>query len=188
VVSFTARPLYSRVKSHRYPLDRRLGGPQSQSGRLGEEKILDPSGTRNSDPSVVQSVASRYTDYPIPAHKTLQYIFKNLLGTLQRSWLRHCATNWKVAVSSPNKVDFFNLSNSSSRTMALWSTEALNRNEYQESSCGVKSGRRVRLTTLPLSVSLPSIGNVGASTSHNPMGLNGLLPVYLLNIVQCRYV
>jgi hypothetical protein len=27
-------------------LDRRLGGPQSQSGRLGEEKILDPTGTR----------------------------------------------------------------------------------------------------------------------------------------------
>jgi hypothetical protein len=27
-------------------LDRRLGGPQSLSGRLGEEKILDPTGTR----------------------------------------------------------------------------------------------------------------------------------------------
>jgi hypothetical protein len=27
-------------KSPRYPLDRRLGGPQSQSGRFGEEKIL----------------------------------------------------------------------------------------------------------------------------------------------------
>jgi hypothetical protein len=29
-----------------YPLDRRLGGPQSQSGRRGEEGILDPTGTR----------------------------------------------------------------------------------------------------------------------------------------------
>jgi hypothetical protein len=27
-------------KSPRYPLDRRLGGPQNQSGRRGEEKIL----------------------------------------------------------------------------------------------------------------------------------------------------
>jgi hypothetical protein len=42
VVSFTSRPLYPRGKSPRYPLLRRLGGPQSRSGRRGEEKILDP--------------------------------------------------------------------------------------------------------------------------------------------------
>jgi hypothetical protein len=29
VVSFTPQPLYSQGKSSRYPLDRRLGGPQS---------------------------------------------------------------------------------------------------------------------------------------------------------------
>jgi hypothetical protein len=45
-----------------------VGGPQSRSGRFGDEKILDPSGTRTPDPSVVQPVASRYTDYAIPAH------------------------------------------------------------------------------------------------------------------------
>jgi hypothetical protein len=45
VVNFTPWPLYSRVKSPRYPLDRRLGGPQSRSGRFGEEKILDSSGS-----------------------------------------------------------------------------------------------------------------------------------------------
>jgi hypothetical protein len=38
VVSITPRPLYSWGKSPRYSLDRRLGGPQSQSGRGGEEK------------------------------------------------------------------------------------------------------------------------------------------------------
>jgi hypothetical protein len=37
VVSFTTRPLYSQGKSSWYPLDRRLGGPQSRSGRGGEE-------------------------------------------------------------------------------------------------------------------------------------------------------
>jgi hypothetical protein len=38
VVSFTPRPLYPRGKSSLFPLDRRLGGPQSQSGCCGEEK------------------------------------------------------------------------------------------------------------------------------------------------------
>jgi hypothetical protein len=37
--------------------------------------------------------------------------------------------------------------------MALGSTQPLNRNEYQEDSWGVKRGPRVRLTTLPPSVS-----------------------------------
>jgi hypothetical protein len=49
------------------PLDRRLGGPQSRSGRHGEEKILTPTGTRNSEPSVLRFLASRYTDCAIPA-------------------------------------------------------------------------------------------------------------------------
>jgi hypothetical protein len=40
VVSFTPLPLYPRKKSPRYPLDRRLGGLQSRSGRCGEEKNL----------------------------------------------------------------------------------------------------------------------------------------------------
>jgi hypothetical protein len=41
VVLFTPRPLYLLGKSPRYLLDRRLGGPQSLSGRYGEMKILD---------------------------------------------------------------------------------------------------------------------------------------------------
>jgi hypothetical protein len=49
-------------KSSRYPLNRRLGGPQNQSGTSGEEEILDPTGTQIPDPYVIQSVASRYTD------------------------------------------------------------------------------------------------------------------------------
>jgi hypothetical protein len=42
VVRLTPRPLYLRGKSPRYPSDRRLGGPQSRSGRRGEMKILAP--------------------------------------------------------------------------------------------------------------------------------------------------
>jgi hypothetical protein len=45
VVSFTSLPLYPG-KSPWYPFYRRLGGPQSRSGRYGELKIFDPTGTR----------------------------------------------------------------------------------------------------------------------------------------------
>jgi hypothetical protein len=40
------QPIYSRGRIPQYPLDRRLGGPKSQSGRYGEVKILDLTGTR----------------------------------------------------------------------------------------------------------------------------------------------
>jgi hypothetical protein len=65
MVSFTRQPLYPRGKSTRYPLDRKLGGPQSQSERRGKEKILDR--YSNYDPLVVQAVTSFYTDYTIHA-------------------------------------------------------------------------------------------------------------------------
>ena len=42
----------------RYPLYRRLGGPQGQSGKV--RNISPPPGF---DPHIVQPVASRYTDY-----------------------------------------------------------------------------------------------------------------------------
>jgi hypothetical protein len=52
-----ARPLYPWDK-----LGRRLGGPQSRSGRYGEEKNLTPARNRT---SVVQPVIHRCTDRPI---------------------------------------------------------------------------------------------------------------------------
>jgi hypothetical protein len=47
----------------RYPLYRRLGGPQGQSRRV--RKISPPTGF---DPRTFQPVASRYTDWAILAH------------------------------------------------------------------------------------------------------------------------
>jgi hypothetical protein len=47
----------------RYPLSRRLGGPQGRSGRV--RKISPQPGF---DPRTVQPVASRYTDRAVPAH------------------------------------------------------------------------------------------------------------------------
>jgi hypothetical protein len=52
---------------------------------------------------------------------------------------------------------------------------ASNRNEYQESSWGAMGGLNIRLTNLTPSVSQLSRENVGASTSHNAMGLHSLL-------------
>jgi hypothetical protein len=63
VVSFTPRPLYPRSKSPRHPLDLRLGGPPSRSGRGGEEKI--PCSCRESNPSrLVRSLVTILTELP----------------------------------------------------------------------------------------------------------------------------
>jgi hypothetical protein len=48
----------------RYPLYRRLGGPQGQSGRV--QKISPPPGF---DPWTAQPIVSSETDWAIPAHK-----------------------------------------------------------------------------------------------------------------------
>jgi hypothetical protein len=75
----------------------------------------------------------------------------------------------------PMRWIFSNLPNPFGRTFGPEVDSASNRNKYQESSWGVKDGWRVRLTNLPPSLSRLSRQNVGASTSHNPMGLHGLL-------------
>ena len=54
----------------RYPLYRRLGGPQGRCGRV--LKILPPLGL---DPWTIQLVASCYTDYAIPAHLLDRYYY-----------------------------------------------------------------------------------------------------------------
>jgi hypothetical protein len=48
-----------------YPLDRRLGGPQSSSGRGGEEKNSQHSRESNPRTPIVQPVVQRYTDWAI---------------------------------------------------------------------------------------------------------------------------
>jgi hypothetical protein len=53
----------------RYPLHRRLVRPQGRSGR-----VLKISPSPGFDSRTVQLVASRYTDYAIPAHRLCLYL------------------------------------------------------------------------------------------------------------------
>jgi hypothetical protein len=57
--SFTPRPLYLQGKSAWYPLDRRLGEPQSRSGRGGEDRNSQP--LPGSETPIVQPIAQRFT-------------------------------------------------------------------------------------------------------------------------------
>jgi hypothetical protein len=59
VVSFTPQSLYPQGKSTWYPLDRRMGGPQSHSGRGGEEVNSQP--LPGLELPIIQPVAQRYT-------------------------------------------------------------------------------------------------------------------------------
>jgi hypothetical protein len=56
----------------------------------------------------------------------LQPVYDYWRGTRWRSWLRHCATNRKVAVSIPDGIyGIFHWHNPSGLTMALGSTQPL---------------------------------------------------------------
>jgi hypothetical protein len=64
-------PLYSR-----YPLDRRLVGPQSRLDDVKKRKML-PYWNYNSDLSVVHPVANRYTEYAIRAPSSILLKYGN---------------------------------------------------------------------------------------------------------------
>jgi hypothetical protein len=62
------------------------------------------------------------------------------LDTRWRIWLRHYATNRKVAGSIPDgAIGRFHWHNPSSDTLAAGDDSASNRNEYQEYFLGVKA-------------------------------------------------
>ena len=99
----TTRPdRFTPGKETRYPSYRRLGGHQGQSGWVW--KILPQPGF---DPRTVQPVASRYTDWAIPAHmecviallicKSCHTVCWNLRFhcTLQCSW-HWCHRPWII--------------------------------------------------------------------------------------------
>jgi hypothetical protein len=65
--------LYPRGKDPRHPLDRRLGGPRSRSGKV-EEKSFAYVEDRT---PVVQFVANYYTEWATPAPAINKYLHIN---------------------------------------------------------------------------------------------------------------
>jgi hypothetical protein len=73
VVSFTPLPFYPRGKRPRYPFKWRLGGCQKKERSKNSWFYRDS----NPDPSVVQPVASRYTNYATAAQTDHNKIWRN---------------------------------------------------------------------------------------------------------------
>jgi hypothetical protein len=75
-------------------------------------------------------------------------------------------------VRVPDEVDFFNLPNTSSRTVALGSTQPLT----EMSTRNLPGGKMqpARRADILAAICEPMSENVGASTSRNPKGLHGL--------------
>ena len=80
----------------RYPLYRRLGGPQGGSGQVG--KISPP--PPGFDPQTVQPVASRYTDWSYPSPKRVQGFGKLRLCVVLglAAWIRAMMASFIVDI------------------------------------------------------------------------------------------
>jgi hypothetical protein len=87
------------------------------------------------------------------------------------------ATILRAKGSIPYQViRFFNIINVSGRTMALGSTQLLTQillSTRNVPESGRKGGRCLRLASRPLKADF--LENVGVSTSHNRLGIHGLL-------------
>jgi hypothetical protein len=107
-------------------------------------------------------------------HMVLRHDRRSLL-TGSYMLVRIYATGRKVAGSNPDEVDFFNLSDPSSHTMA--STQPLTEMSTRNILGG--KGRPARkANNLTHLLWADCLENVGTSKSHNPMGLHGLLQGY----------
>jgi hypothetical protein len=93
-VSFKPRPLYPQGKSTWYPMDRKLSGPLSRSGRGGEEKNSQP--LSGLELLIIQPVAQRYTtELAIPA--AIRVMSKiNIRISIYDTKDRICVVRWTL--------------------------------------------------------------------------------------------
>jgi hypothetical protein len=134
VVSFTPRPLYLLWESLRYPLDRRLGWPQSWSGRRGEEKIIYPTGTRTPTPR-------SSSPYPVAMPTALSRL-------------------WKIYLNPQLDIQLLSASRSFYFGNAIWVSTWYMGNFWQpaaHSSAGPAGGTHATRVTLHTRVWIPSV-------------------------------
>jgi hypothetical protein len=94
------RPGTARQTAHRYPLDRRLGAPQSQFWTLWRrEKSL--AGSRYVLPRPVQPVASCYTDLALVARSAVPFLVISSALPCSSSFVRSYLLCLRSPASSP---------------------------------------------------------------------------------------
>jgi hypothetical protein len=117
--SFTPRPLYLRGKCPRYPLYRRLGGPQSQSGRCGVEKNLLPMPGIEPRPSSPRSSLYRLSypgsqindntsDMSVYRHNTIPLCDREIIRVIQldkQIWIQEETVMWDFVRPSQHPFD-----------------------------------------------------------------------------------
>jgi hypothetical protein len=139
-----------RLVGPRYLLDRRLGGPQSRSGRLGEEKVLDPVGTRT--PTHRSSSQSLYRlSYPDSGEEKLSSPHRES----DRSSHCHC-TEWAILLTNSqwrfssivvrlNRWSLFRFTQISTSKWAIFVGHVNHCRQHQWSLvCAVSEWKRVR--------------------------------------------
>ena len=105
----------------------------------------------------------------------LYCLYNHQMGnTWWRSWLRHCATSWKVAVLIPDGViGIFHWLNPYDCTMFLGSTQLLTEMSTRDMCCGGKCSWCTGLTNwLPLCADFLEI--LGAWMSWHPKACIGM--------------
>jgi len=107
-----------------------------------------------------------------------------MLRTAVAQWLRCCATIRKVAGSIPDGV------NEIFHSHKIFPIALSKRNEYQEYFLGVKSGRCVRLTTLPPSWAIVTkSGNLNFLEHSGHLGpVMGLIYLYFTDATDRQTV
>jgi hypothetical protein len=101
---------------------------------------------------------------------TIDLPYFYLWGMGWRSWLRHCATSWKVEGSIPDGVTgVFNWHNPSGCTMALGSTQPLTEMSSRNISWGVEAAGAKGWQ--PYHLQVPTVLKSGSLNLLEPSGL-----------------
>jgi hypothetical protein len=165
VVSFTLLPLCPQGKSPRFPLDRRLGGPQSWPECCGEQKNLLP--LAGIEPQFHGHPASSPSLYQLSWQNCIQHDLMDLRWSPYNciQWemfiTTHCEWSWKLfsdwagcclnsKVYNPiysNKTEMLALEYSAWSNMPVWSASLINEQNRKIVWTNLDTVQLISLTT-----------------------------------------